>query len=119
MEDLCLYVRALQSLTLLKPAGSGQRRLSDYIAKVAIKIVSVISYRQDRMMKSYDAFMEDLDFYPLLFNREKIKSWLCDQSSLGSDGWRRSRFNGTWHCETILLSLHALSVSLAINVHGL
>ncbi|KAL8859776.1 MAG: hypothetical protein Q9178_003891 [Gyalolechia marmorata] len=111
MEDLCLYVRALQSLTLLKSAGPGQRRLNNFIAKVAIKIVSVKPDRQDRMMKTYDAFMEDLDLHPLLFNREKIKNWLCAQSSLSPDGWRGSGFNGTWHCETILLSLQNLSLA--------
>ena len=108
MNNLCLHVQALRSLTVSDRKETGQQRVTNYLTKVKLKVVGVTPEYRDTAMQSYESFMNEFEKNPN--TRREIQEWLRSRSSMGDKAWNRSRFNGTWHCETILLSLHALSV---------
>ena len=114
MDNLGLHLKALQSLIITEQTNASQERLSSYLAKVNLKVVSVKPQFRDQQMQSYDDCMAKLEENAI--KREEIKKWLCSQPYMTEKAWKQSKFNGTWHCEAILLSLHTLSVSLRPTV---
>ncbi|KAL9595896.1 MAG: hypothetical protein Q9219_006164 [cf. Caloplaca sp. 3 TL-2023] len=109
IEVLCLHVQALQSLTILKAPDASQQRISQYVNKVTLKVVDVQPEVKDIRMQGFDEFMDDFEMG--VADRDAIKRWLIGLPTMGQRAWNRARFTGTWHCEAILLSLHALAVS--------
>jgi len=109
MKNLCLHVNALKSLTAFGARDGTEQRMTDYLTKVKLKIVGVAPEFRDTAMQSYDSFMNEFEEDQEI--RQHIQEWLRRQDVMGNRAWNASKFNGTWHCETILLSLHALSVS--------
>lgn len=116
---MCTQVVALTSLFILEmKTDQNELRLSKYIEKVVLKVTGVMPEARDTRMESCQDVLDNLSHS--LGDGETIKDCLLAQETLSEAARRRSRFNGTWHCEIIMMSLHMLSVSfLAILDSGI
>ncbi|KAL9589309.1 MAG: hypothetical protein Q9203_001890 [Teloschistes exilis] len=109
MKDVCTQVVALNSLFILETkTDQNELRLSKYIEKVVLKAIGVMPEARDIRMESYEDVWDN--FSHSLRDSETIKDCLLAQETLSEAARRRSRFNGTWHCKIIMMSLHMLSL---------
>ncbi|KAL8707448.1 MAG: hypothetical protein Q9220_007536 [cf. Caloplaca sp. 1 TL-2023] len=111
LDVQCQYMRALESLLVLgKKPDARQARMSQYVAKVTLKVVDVRPASTNLRMQGFDDFMDNFKLGPVATKKaEDIKGWLKDLPTMGEEAWKKARFSGSWHCESILLSLHALA----------
>ena len=88
------------------------KRLTDYLNKAQLKVVGVRPEMVDKKMKSYSSVIDKL--IPDNDDRKAIVDWLAKLRNWNKNPNDREKptFVGTLHCETILLSPHALSLPI-------
>ncbi|KAL8631883.1 hypothetical protein Q9189_002359 [Teloschistes chrysophthalmus] len=80
MKHVCIHIKALKSLIILETkTDRNQLRLSKYIEKVVLKVVSVMPEARDIRMESYQDVLESFSLSP---RSEKIKAWFLAQDTL-------------------------------------
>ena len=107
LKLICSHKRALKALCHPEDTHIS-RRIAGYFNKAQLKLVDVQPEAKDTSMAPYDEVLRIL--LPNEQDLEGIRTWLRNYGAASRDVWDRSEFKGTWHCEAILLSLHALSV---------
>lgn len=84
--------------------------MTQYLREVSIQIVGVRPEVRDQQMFPFNELLDKM--LPNDSDRNKIRDWLRRlEATPGDTRWAKPTFTGTWHCETILVSLHALSAS--------
>ena len=117
----CLHYTALKEIgqKALHP-NRGDQRLSAFINKAELKTIAVVPEFRDQKMQSINEFLKS--FEPDEQKRNNITIWLKGYSKIPKSmvdrcgeateegNLDKQAFHGTWHCETLLLGLYALTV---------
>ena len=114
MQLMCLHHEALRQLRVKSSSDSHEKYISSLIQKVELNTVHVEPENNDQVMCGISTFLKT--FQPDgrdLSEQEcrEIFDWLEDNTKAKGfpNGLETEVFYGTWHCETLLMSLHLLS----------
>jgi len=114
MQLMCLHHEALRQLSAKRGSDSYEKYISSLIQKVELNTVHVEPENNDQVMCGISTFLKT--FQPDgrdLSEQEcrEIFDWLEDNTKAKGfpNGLETEVFYGTWHCETLLMSLHLLS----------
>ena len=109
IQLLCTPIEAINALLLAGSEG-GDAAYRSYIKRASLKVVGVKPAFRDQAMQPFSKILNDIE--PDEDRRQTIEKWVrALDMCLKGENWESPKFTGTWHCEAILLSIHALSVS--------
>ena len=129
LQLTCLHYTGLKEIGIKADSkSSNNNRLSSFIQKITITTVRVVPEFKDMKMMTINKFLEN--FEPDKQKRDTIKKWLKGHTHIPKTKVKseegsvkvgmsldKEKFLGTWHCETILLSLYALMVCSDLPNH--
>ena len=112
---LCIPFEATESLVVspqTKRSLPEQVAATAYVSKASLKVVDVMPNAFDQHMQPYDDCLQEM--IPDHEKRKTIEDWMTRLKVLPNRTevqWRNPSWKGSWHCEMVLLGIHALSVS--------
>ncbi len=114
MQLMCLHHEALRQLRVKSSSDSHEKYISSLIQKVELNTVHVEPENNDQVMCGISTFLKTFQPDGKDLSEQECKEifdWLEDNTKAKTyKGGLESRvFHGTWHCETLLMSLHLLS----------
>ncbi|KAL8833232.1 MAG: hypothetical protein Q9170_004396 [Blastenia crenularia] len=87
-----------------------EKAYCSFVKRASVRVINVKPERRDVDMQPFHDCLKDR--LPDEKQVSEAKSWLQGLDATPKDeDWDQARFKGTMHCEAILLSLHALSLS--------
>ncbi|KAI4251155.1 MAG: hypothetical protein L6R42_008490, partial [Xanthoria sp. 1 TBL-2021] len=110
LQLVCSHTDATRLLVFSESQPQKSAAIKQYLHKMTLSVVVVKPQWTDTTMIPFDRVLDNLGS-----NEDDcamFKAWLQKQPRVQKgDKWAKPNFTGSWHCETILLSLHALSLS--------
>ncbi|KAL8866874.1 MAG: hypothetical protein Q9174_006026 [Haloplaca sp. 1 TL-2023] len=110
IQLICSHLNAIRSLIFSEHEKDRNVAMKKYLNRLSLNIIDVQPQWADQVMIPFDEVLENLDLQSgdLL----QFKDWITNRPFFEDEKarWEKPIFTGSLHCETILLSLHALSL---------